>query len=205
MQSETTSKHTDILTSLQLSLTPRRDPTFEETTTDEQTSVQIALSPCLNATIASSKYSLDDLDVSAQYLWDTAADNLIYTTSNARGIPIRTRPTTFLTKRMTEGLQVDVTGAPTSAWIAHPLTFEVIYHHLANILCATPVFYVPHPQLLIAVASHIVSPQLESWLSTFSTPLVKDALIYHEGFPAHIKSSAWQQPLHHMSSDQLSA
>lgn len=69
MQSETTSKHTDILTSLQLSLTPRRDPTFEETTTDEQTSVQIALSPCLNATIASSKYSLDDLDVSAQYLW----------------------------------------------------------------------------------------------------------------------------------------
>lgn len=168
MQSETTSKHTDILTSLQLSLTPRRDPTFEETTTDEQTSVQIALSPCLNATIASSKYSLDDLDVSAQYLWDTAADNLIYTTSNARGIPIRTRPTTFLTKRMTEGLQVDVTGAPTSAWIAHPLTFEVIYHHLANILCATPVFYVPHPQLLIAVASHIVSPQLESWLSEAS-------------------------------------
>lgn len=131
---------------------------------------------------ALSHRALADLGISLHTAWNIAARNLAREALRPEGFLFRTRP-------FGGGLQVKTPKGDITAWIAHPVTFGILFEHARRLLgCEQPLFLAPaQGTLVIADAAECDGWTLFGEASAAAHPHVPTAavepLLWANGFP----------------------
>ncbi|WP_347307194.1 hypothetical protein [Corynebacterium sp. SA-MJD20WY100] len=82
--------------------------------------------------------ALSEWDMTVNQAWTTAAHNVLRAAHTSRGYRFQSRPARDVLDTRAHGVQVRSPGVPITAWLTHPLTFNILHEHFAAELGVAP-------------------------------------------------------------------